>query len=104
MSNSRRGSIELFAEILENLLSNPMKKAQLSQKCNLDYRTVTRYLLQLESRTHVDRSKNDRTVYVITNKGSSFVRHYRDLLELLEKDVEDKTKNDLSSIKPRIRK
>ncbi len=57
LSNSRRGSIELFAEILENLLSNPMKKTQLSLKCNLDYRTVTRYLSQLESLSHIDRSK-----------------------------------------------
>ncbi len=104
MSNSRRGSIELFAEILENLLSNPMKKTQLSLKCNLDYRTVTRYLSQLESLSHIDRSKNDRAVYVINNKGSSFVKYNHSLLEFLENDVGDKTKNNLSSIKQKIRK
>ena len=97
MSNWKRGFLEIIAELLENLLNNPMKKTQLSQKCNLDYRAVTKYLVQLESLRLVKRSIEDHSVYVITTKGSSFVYHYQLLVEFIESDLEDLTKPKIES-------
>lgn len=97
MSTWKRGFLEIIAELLESLLNNPMKKTQLSQKCNLDYRAVTKYLSQLESLRLVKRSNEDHSVYVITTKGSSFVYHYQMLVEFIESDLEDLTKPKIES-------
>jgi len=83
----KRGFLDIIADILENLLNNPMKKTQLSSKCNLDSRAVTRYLTQLQAIDLVRRSSTDNVVYVVTQKGNNFVNQYKLLVDMIENDL-----------------
>ena len=87
MSIWKRGFLEITAEILENLSSTPMKKTQVSSKCKLDSRAVTKYLSQLQTLGFVRRSNTDDAVYNITQKGNNFVKLYQMLINMLEKDL-----------------
>ena len=87
MSIWKRGFLEITAEILENLSSTPMKKTQVSSKCKLDSRAVTKYLSQLQTLGFVRRSNTEYVVYNITQKGNNFVKQYQMLINMFEKDL-----------------
>jgi len=83
----KRGFLDITADILKNLLNKPMKKTQISSKCNLDSRAVTKYLTQLKALDFVRRSNTDHTIYIVTQKGNSFVSQYQLLIDMIENDL-----------------
>ena len=87
MSIWKRGFLDITADILKNLLNKPMKKTQISSKCNLDSRAVTKYLTQLKALDFVGRSNTDHTIYIVTQKGNSFVSQYQLLIDMIENDL-----------------
>ncbi|MCZ6582499.1 MAG: hypothetical protein O6761_04930 [Thaumarchaeota archaeon] len=83
MSNWKRGFIEILGEILEELKENSLKKSHIAYKCNLDARSVNKYLKIIMSLNLVEKSK-DLKHYIITQKGIKFLDQYRALTNLLE--------------------
>ncbi|MCH8956243.1 hypothetical protein IIA28_13140, partial [candidate division KSB1 bacterium] len=59
MSLWKRGFLEIIAEILDSLMSSPLKKTHVTFKCNLDSRAVTKYLSIMMSIGIVEISKRD---------------------------------------------
>ena len=68
MSSWKRGFLEILAEILDSLISSPLKKTHITFKCNLDSRAVTKYLSIMMSVGLVEKSKQDESFYVISQK------------------------------------
>ena len=87
MSTWKRGFLEIIAEILECLASNPLKKTHITFKCNLDSRAVTKYLSIMISVGLVEKSKEDETFYVITQKGIKYREHFRSFVSMMETDL-----------------
>jgi len=79
----KRGFIEILGEILEKLKENALKKSHIAYKCNLDARSVNKYLTIILNLNLVEKSK-DLKHYVITKKGIEFLNQYGALTKLLE--------------------
>jgi len=82
----KRGSIEIVGEILKNLKENSIKKSHIANKCNLDARTVNKYLDIIISLDFVKKSK-DMQHFSITQKGINFLEKYDNLIKYFEKDL-----------------
>lgn len=87
MSLWKRGFLEIIAEILESLMSNPLKKTHITFKCNLDSRAVTKYLRIIMSIGLVEISKTDPSYYVITEKGIRYLNRFRSFMSMVEPEL-----------------
>jgi len=83
----KRGFLEIIAEILDSLMSNPLKKTHITFKCNLDSRAVTKYLSIMLYVGLVARSENDPTFFVITQKGIKYRDKFQSFVFLMENDM-----------------
>jgi len=97
LSSWKRGFLEIIAEILESLMSNPMKKTHITFKCNLDSRAVTKYLYLMISVNIVERSKEDPSFYVITQKGIKYRNHFRSFVNMMEDDLKNIPDSEIKS-------
>ena len=91
MSSWKRGFLEIIAEILESLMSSPLKKTHITFKCNLDSRAVTKYLSLMISIGLVEKSKKDSSYYVITQKGINYRNQFHSFVSIMENDLENLT-------------
>lgn len=88
MSSWKRGFLEIIAEILDSLMSNPLKKTHVTFKCNLDSRAVTKYLSLMIHVGLVEKSKKDPTHYMITQKGINYRNQFYSFVSMMENDLE----------------
>jgi len=98
LSSWKRGFLEIIAEILDSLMSNPLKKTHITFKCNLDSRAVTKYLSIMLYVGLVGRSENDPSFYVITQKGMKYRNQFQSFVTLMENDMK---KLSLQNIEPK---
>ena len=87
MSSWKRGFLEITAEILESLISSPLKKTHITFRCNLDSRAVTKYLSVMIRVGLVERSKKDPTYFVITQKGIHYRNQFSSFVHMVERDL-----------------
>ena len=88
MSSWKRGFLEIIAEILDSLMSSPLKKTHITFKCNLDSRAVTKYLSLMIHVGLVEKSKKDPTHYTITQKGINYRNQFYSFVSMMENDLE----------------
>ena len=88
MSMWKRGFLEIVADILECLIENPLKKTHLTYKCNLDNRTLKKYLLLVERLGLVRKDHHDSTYYTITQKGLQYRNQFHSFISIIEKELE----------------
>ncbi len=87
MSTWKRGFLEITAEILDSLIQNPMKKTHITFKCNLDSRAVTKYLSIMQEVGLVEKSNEDKSFYIITQKGIKFRNQFNSFASMIESDL-----------------
>lgn len=58
-------------------------------RCNLDHRVIRKYLLVVESLGLVQKSREDRTFYTITQKGLNYRHHFKSFFDMIENDLEN---------------
>lgn len=83
MNNKKRGFLEIAFQILNVLMTGPMRKTHVCYKVNLDSRLTNRYLSLLQSVGLVRKDYDDGLHYVITEKGIIFRNKFLELNELL---------------------
>ena len=88
MSSWKRGFLEIMAEILDNLMSNSLKKTHITFKCNLDSRAVTKYLSIMQDVGLVERSQTDSSLYRITEKGVRYRNQFNSFVNMMEEDIQ----------------
>ncbi len=88
MSSWKRGFLEITAEILDSLISSPLKKTHVTFRCNLDSRAVTKYLSIMTQVGLVEKSKQDLSFYVITQKGINYRNQFNNFVSMVEHDLE----------------
>ena len=88
MISWKRGFLEIIAEILESLMANPLKKTHITFRCNLDSRSVTKYLSVMMYVGLVEISKTDSSLYVITQKGMIYRTQFHSFISIMERDLE----------------
>ena len=98
MSSWKRGFLEIIAEILDSLMSNPLKKTHVTFRCNLDSRAVTKYLSIMMRVGLVGISKKDPSFYIITQKGIVYRSQFNSFVSMMEKDLEKLNHNDSHEI------
>jgi len=81
----KRGFIEIIGEILEILSKGPMKKSHISFRGKLDSRSVTRYLKIMIQSNLIKKSIEDPTYFILTLKGSNYLKNYHELVKILDK-------------------
>ena len=64
-----------------------MKKTHITFKCNLDSRAVTRYLSIMKDVELIDKSTQDPTFYVITQKGIKYRNQFNSFASMIEADL-----------------
>ena len=87
MRTWKRGSIEIVGEILDILEKNSLKKSHIANSCNLDARSLNRYLDVMLNLKLVEKSK-DLLHFGITKNGTKFLEKYNALTKFFEKDIE----------------
>ena len=98
-----------MAEILDSLISNPLKKTHITFKCNLDSRAVTKYLTIMQNVGLVVKSSSDKSLYKITEKGVKYRTQFNTFMNMMEEDIQRvaSQKEDsrllLGNLKPKIR-
>ena len=86
-----------------------MKKTHITFRCNLDSRAVTKYLSIMQYVRLVEKSKQDSSFYVISQKGIEYRNQFQSFMSVMEKDMEDYLNNKadskeiLADLKMRIR-
>ena len=88
MSSWKRGFLEIMAEILDNLMSNSLKKTHITFKCNLDSRAVTKYLSIMQEVGLVERLQTDSSLYRITEKGVKYRNQFNSFVNMMEEDIQ----------------
>ena len=88
MSSWKRGFLEIIGEILESLVSSPLKKTHITFRCNLDSRAVSKYLMILMHVGLVEISKKDPACYIITQKGISYRNQFKSFMSMMERDMQ----------------
>jgi len=81
----KRGFVEIIGEILEILSNGPMKKSHIGFRCKLDSRAVTRYMKIMIQSNLIKKSIEDPSYFVLTLKGSNYLKNYQDLVKNLDK-------------------
>jgi predicted transcriptional regulator len=77
-----------MAEILDSLISNPLKKTHITFKCNLDSRAVTKYLSIMQDVGLVEKSSSDKSLYKITEKGVRYRNQFNSFVNMMEEDIQ----------------
>jgi len=88
LSTWKRGFLEIIAEILDSLMSNPLRKTHITFKCNLDSRAVTKYLLIMQNVDLVGKSNENPSLFVITQKGIKYRNQFNSFMSMMEQDVQ----------------
>ena len=78
-----RGLLEIISYILVCLEEHSLKKTHLTNKAGVDNRAASKYISILLSHDLVEKSTEDGSYFVITEKGREYLRRYNKLLELL---------------------
>jgi len=79
----RRDRLFIIAEILD-IAKDGALKTQIMYRANLSFAQLNTYLnLLLDSQLLERTSKNKRTIYRTTKKGSAYMDSYKDILETL---------------------
>ena len=89
MGVKKRGLLQIIADILQSLKSNPLRKTHITFKCNLDSRTISKYLEIMESNGLLHKHEDNTAYFQITPKGFSYLQRYRSFINLLD-DEESK--------------
>jgi predicted transcriptional regulator len=89
MSSWKRGFLEITGDILDNLIESPLKKTHITFRCNLDSRAVTKYLSVMIQLGLVEKSKNDSSLYAITQKGIAYRNQFNSFISILERDMQN---------------
>ena len=89
MSSWKRGFLEIIAEILDSLMSNPLKKTHITFRCNLDSRAVTKYLSVMMHVGLVEKSPQDSSFFVITQKGIEYRNKFHSFVNIMENDLKN---------------
>jgi predicted transcriptional regulator len=109
MSSWKRGFLEILAEILDSLISSPLKKTHITFKCNLDSRAVTKYLTIMQDVGLVEKSTSDKSLYMITEKGVKYRNQFNSFMNMMEEDIQraasqkEDSKQLLENLKLKIR-
>ncbi len=82
----KRSFLQIVAEILESLMSNPIKKTHISFKCNLDSRTISKYLKMMETTYLVEKSPDNESYFRITQNGVNYLEQFQSFIKLLDSD------------------
>jgi len=88
LSSWKRGFLEILAEILDSLISSPLKKTHITFKCNLDSRAVTKYLTIMQGVGLVEKSSSDQSLYKITEKGVKYRNQFNSFMNMMEEDIQ----------------
>jgi len=89
MSLWKRGFLEIIAGILDCLIDGPLKKTRIAFRCNLDSRTLEKYLSFVQRLGLVKRDSDDVTCYVITQKGLRYRNQFHSFISMIEEDLEN---------------
>jgi len=82
----KRGFLQIVAEILQSLMSNPIRKTHISFKCNLDSRTISKYITMMETIYLIEKSPENNAYYRITQNGVNYLDKFRSFIKLLDND------------------
>ena len=82
----KRSFLQIVAEILESLMSNPIRKTHISFKCNLDSRTISKYLKMMETTYLVEKTPENKSYYRITQNGINYLDQFHSFIKLLDND------------------
>ena len=82
----KRGFLQIVAEILESLMSSPIIKTHISFKCNLDSRTISKYITMMELAHLIERSPENGSYYRITQNGVNYLKQFHSFIKLLDHD------------------
>jgi predicted transcriptional regulator len=80
----RRSQLEIFVDVLNVIKDKPLRLTHITLKAKLNFITLQSLLSQLTQHNLVEERvvktrKQENIFYVITKKGSKFLRVYRDL-------------------------
>ena len=80
----RRSQLEIFVDVLNVIKDKPLRLTHITLKAKLNFITLQSLLSQLTQHNLVEErivktKKQENIFYVITKKGSKFLRVYRDL-------------------------
>lgn len=82
----KRGFLQIVAEILESLMSNPIRKTHISFKCNLDSRTISKYITMMETTYLIEKSPENDAYFRITQNGVNYLDKFKSFIQLLDND------------------
>jgi predicted transcriptional regulator len=82
----KRGFLQIVAEILESLMSSPIIKTHISFKCNLDSRTISKYITMMELAHLIEKSPENGSYYRITQNGVNYLKQFHSFIKLLDDD------------------
>jgi len=82
----KRSLLQIVAEILESLMSSPIRKTHISFKCNLDSRTISKYIEMMEFTYLIEKSPKHNSYYQITQAGIHYLEQYNSFIALLDED------------------
>jgi len=79
----KRGTLDIFENILTSLSAGQLKKTHLTYKANLDSRLASKYVQILEKLQLVTKSSKDPSYFIITEKGRDFLQQYYELIKFV---------------------
>ncbi len=82
----KRSLLQIVAEILQSLMSNPIRKTHISFKCNLDSRTISKYITMMEAIYLIEKSPENNVYYRITQNGVNYLDKFQSFIKLLDND------------------
>ena len=82
----KRGFLQIVAEILGSLMSSPIIKTHISFKCNLDSRTISKYITMMELSHLIEKSPENGSYYRITQNGINYLKQFHSFIKLLDDD------------------
>jgi predicted transcriptional regulator len=82
----KRSFLQIVAEILESLMSSPIIKTHISFKCNLDSRTISKYISMMELSHLIEKSPENGSYYRITQNGVDYLKQFHSFIKLLDDD------------------
>jgi predicted transcriptional regulator len=103
-SVKRRDKLFIIAEILEIAREGTLK-TQIMYRANLSFTQLNDYLgFMLKNDLLALIIRNDKDVYVATEKGMDFLQRYREITELLKTDEERNGRNNVKIPPPHLLK
>ncbi len=86
MEIKKRSLLQIVAEILQSLMSSPIRKTHVSFKCNLDSRTVSKYIIMMEQNGLIEKLPRNEWYFKITPKGVNYLDQFQSFISLLDND------------------